>query len=166
MPCMLPVVRLPTRCKMCGAGVAHPLFIHGALRQHFHAHSPQSVQCTIRRTKGCLLCQICTAGCLRDSRPRLCAPYHYSCRILRSASERVLSKFLQNPAAMAKLIAIAVALLACALPLAAASSRQIPAEEALELANSGRELQQYYNDVGEVMQEFLHNLEPPSHIID
>ena len=62
---------------------------------------------------------------------------------------------------MAKLIAIAVAPLACALPLAAVSSRQIPAEEALELANSGRELQQYYNDVGEVMQEFLDSLKPP-----
>jgi hypothetical protein len=51
---------------------------------------------------------------------------------------------------MAKLIVIALALLACALPLAAASSRQIPADEALELANDGRELQAYYNDVGEI----------------
>lgn len=62
---------------------------------------------------------------------------------------------------MAKLIVIAVALLACALPLAAASSSQIPAEEGLELAKSGRELQQYYNDVGEVMQEFLDSFKPP-----
>ena len=50
---------------------------------------------------------------------------------------------------MAKLMTIAVALLACALPLATAS-RQLPVEEEPELANSGRELTQYYNDVGEV----------------
>jgi hypothetical protein len=66
-----------------------------------------------------------------------------------------------NSPAMAKLIVIAVALLACALPLAAASSRQqIPAEEGLELANGGRELQQYYNDVGEVKQKMLESWKP------
>ena len=66
----------------------------------------------------------------------------------------------QYPTAMAKLIVIAVALLACALPLAAASSRQIPADEGLELANGGRELQQYYNDVGEVKQKMLESWNP------
>jgi hypothetical protein len=47
-------------------------------------------------------------------------------------------------------IAIAVALLACALLPSATASRQLPIEEDTELANNGRELEQYYNDVGEV----------------
>ena len=53
---------------------------------------------------------------------------------------------------MAKLLAFAVALMACALPLATAG-HEIPVDGAPELLNLGRALKQNYDDLTEVRQD-------------